>query len=110
MGGFFPLTAETDPQFLSARAKSCESIHSETDISQNTTKKGFLADTKKSIKFPQFREIFLHFRETWRSPAISGDSRKFRETWQVCLLRELLQHSRRSRNISPLTETITTQS
>ena len=39
----------------------------------------------RSIKLPQFREIFLHFRETWRSSAIYGHSRKFRDTLQVCL-------------------------
>ena len=33
-----------------------------------------------SIKLPQLRDICVHFRETCRSPAISGDSRKFRET------------------------------
>ena len=38
---------------------------------------------KKSLKLPKFREILGHFRETWRSGVISGDSRKFRETWQV---------------------------
>ena len=37
-----------------------------------------------SLKLPEFREFFSHFRETWRSGLISGDSRKFRETWQVC--------------------------
>ena len=31
-----------------------------------------------------FREFSLQFRETWRSRPISGDSRKFRDTWQVC--------------------------
>ena len=46
----------------------------------------FLRKNNRSIKLPQFREIFfLQFRETWRSCAISGDSREFRETWQVCI-------------------------
>ena len=43
----------------------------------------FLRNFFFSIKFPQFREFSLQFRETWRSRPISGDSRKFRETWQV---------------------------
>ena len=43
----------------------------------------FLRKNKLALKFPQFREFSLQFRETWRSRAISGDSRKFRETWQV---------------------------
>ena len=34
----------------------------------------------------KFREILGHFRETWISGVISGDSRKFRETWQVCMI------------------------
>ena len=38
-----------------------------------------------AIKFHQFREFPLQFRETWRSRPVSGDSRKFRETWQVCV-------------------------
>ena len=41
----------------------------------------FLRKEKFAIKFPQFREFSLQFRETWRSRPISGDSRKFRETW-----------------------------
>ena len=47
-------------------------------------KSHFLRKFFFSIKFPQFREFSLQFRETWRSRPISGDSRKFRETWQVC--------------------------
>ena len=43
----------------------------------------FLRRNYLPFKLPQFREISLQFRETWRSRAISGDSRKFRETWQV---------------------------
>ena len=42
----------------------------------------FLRKNNLPMKFPRFREIFYHFRETWRSCSISGDSRKFRETWQ----------------------------
>ena len=40
--------------------------------------------------------MFLHFRATWISPAIYGDSRKFRETWQVCL------HIKERNNINSL--------
>ena len=43
----------------------------------------FFHENYLAFKFPQFREVSLQFRETWRSRAISGDSRKFRETWQV---------------------------
>ena len=52
----------------------------------NTKKIAILARQFFSIKFPQFREFSLQFRETWRSRPISGDSRKFRETWQVCII------------------------
>ena len=45
----------------------------------------FLRKEHFAIKFPQFREFSLQFRETWRSRPISGDSRKFRETSQVCV-------------------------
>ena len=54
-------------------------ISDEYDKSRDLLRKNHL-----SLKFPQFREFSLQFRETWRSRAISGDSRKFRETWQVC--------------------------
>ena len=43
----------------------------------------FLRKNSVHVKFPQFRHFSLQFRETWRSRPISGDSRKFRETWQV---------------------------
>ena len=57
----------------------------ETHISDKYGKsQDLLRKNNLSLKFPQFREFSLQFRETWRSRAISGDSRKFRETWQVC--------------------------
>ena len=46
-------------------------------------KSSFLRKINISLKLPEFSEFFSHFRETWRSRLISGDSRKFRETWQV---------------------------
>ena len=55
------------------------------------TNSHFLSKENFAIKFPQFREFSLQFRETWRSRPISGHSRKFRETWQVCnRLRDVL--------------------
>ena len=49
--------------------------------------KDFLLKNKRSLKLPKFRDIWSHFRETWRSGVISGNSRTFRETWQVCRYR-----------------------
>ena len=49
----------------------------------------FLRRNYLPFKLPQFREISLQFRETWRSRAISADYRKFRETWQVCIVATL---------------------
>ena len=57
----------------------------ETHFLKYDTNLHFFRKNNLAIKFPQFREISLTFRETWRSRAISGDSRKFRETWQVWL-------------------------
>ena len=48
-------------------------------------KNSFWRKINISLRLPEFREFFSHFRETWRSGLVSGDSRKFRETWQVCL-------------------------
>ena len=47
-------------------------------------KSSFLRKRNYSLKLPEFREFFSHFPETWRSRLISGDSRKFSETWQLC--------------------------
>ena len=47
----------------------------------------FLQKNIRLLKFPKFREILEHFRETWRPCSISGNSRKFRETWQVTRLK-----------------------
>ena len=55
----------------------------------------FLRKKVFAIKFPQFREFSLQFRETWRSRPISGDSRKFRETWQVCHWNDWAYQTRR---------------
>ena len=56
----------------------------DTHFVRNDKNYHFLRKNNLRVKFPQFREIYLQFRETCRSRAISGDSRKFRETWQVC--------------------------
>ena len=55
----------------------------DTHFLKYDTNSHFLPKNNLPIKFPQFREIYLQFPETWRSRAISGDSRKFRQTWQV---------------------------
>ena len=56
----------------------------ETHILLTYDKKShFLRTNNLPIEFPKFREFLSHFRETWRSCSIYGDSRKFRETWQV---------------------------
>ena len=57
----------------------------------------FFRENYFTFKFPQFRELSLQFRDTWRSRAFSGDSRKFRETWQVWVLQR--KHKRCSANI-----------
>ena len=56
----------------------------DTHFVRNDNNYHFFRKNNLPVKFPQFREIYLQFRETWRSRAISGDSWKFRETWQVC--------------------------
>ena len=82
MGEFFP---DRNPKFASARAQNTARVHSEKPTFRKMLPKktSFWRKINISLKLPEFREFFSHFRETWRSGLISGDSRKFRETWQV---------------------------
>ena len=84
VAGFFFVNCRNIPQIRYRARKIPREYTPRQRFSRIRQKKDFLRKNKTSIKFPQFREIFVHFRETWRSPTISGDSRKFRETWQVC--------------------------
>ena len=52
----------------------------------------FFRKKDRSIKLPQFREIFFTIPgDLRRSRAISGDSRKFRETWQVWYPQQIIK-------------------
>ena len=83
VGGFFSVISSCEIIFLpNIKWYSWVQTHI---LLKYDTNSHFLREENFAIKFPQFREFSLQFRETWRSRPISGDSRKFRETWQVCV-------------------------
>ena len=75
---------ETINYFRAARKIPRECTPRPTFRKMLPKKNSFWRKINISLKLPEFREFSSHFRETWRSGLISGDSRKFRETWQVC--------------------------